>query len=146
MDRLERGDDPAALWRTYIQLTQIEEAFRNLKGDLGIRPIYHRLDSRIEAHIFVCFLAYGLHVTLSQRCRQSAGGLTARSVLEQLKAMQMIDVEVPTVDGRLITLPRYTQPDKAQQMILAQLHLELPSQPPPRITPAQFRQACGEDL
>ena len=88
-------DNPAKLWQYYIQLTEVEEAFRNLKGDLAIRPIHHQLESRIEAHIFVSFLAYCLHVTLKQRCKQHATGLTPRSVLEQLKAMQMIDVQIP---------------------------------------------------
>jgi transposase len=139
-------DNPAKLWQYYIQLTEVEEAFRNLKGDLAIRPIHHQLESRIEAHIFVSFLAYCLHVTLRQRCKQRATGLTPRSVLEQLKAMQMIDVQIPTVDGRWLTMPRYTQPDKAQQLLLAQLQLDLPAQPPPKITNRQLKGSCGEDL
>jgi len=132
-------DDPGRLWEYYIQLTEIEEAFRNLKGDLAIRPIHHQLESRIEAHIFIAFLAYCLHVTLKQRCKQHAGGLTPRSVLEQLKAMQMIDVLIPTVDGRWLKMSQYTRPDKAQQLLLAQLHMELPPQPPPEITREQFK-------
>ena len=126
--------DPAKLWDHYIQLTQIEEAFKNLKGDLALRPIYHRLENRIEAHILIAFIAYCLQVTLSQRCRRQATGLTPRSVLEQLKAIQMIDVVIPTTDGRRLEMARYTQPDKAQQLLLAQLGLELPPQPPPKIT------------
>ena len=126
--------DPAKLWEHYIQLTQIEEAFKSLKGDLALRPIYHRLENRIEAHIFIAFIAYCLQVTLSQRCRRQATGLTPRSVLEQLKAMQMIDVVIPTTDGRRLEMARYTQPDKAQQLLLAQLGLALPAQPPPKIT------------
>jgi hypothetical protein len=139
-------DNPARLWEYYIQLTEVEEAFRNLKGDLAIRPIHHQLESRIEAHIFIAFLAYCLHVTLRQRCRRHAGGLTPRSVIEQLKAMQMIDVSIPTVDGRWLRMARYTQPDKAQQLLLARLQLTLPSQPPPEITNERFRSCCGEDL
>jgi len=139
-------DNPAKLWKYYIQLTEVEEAFRNLKGDLAIRPIHHQLESRIEAHIFIAFLSYCLHVTLKQRCKQNAAGLTPRSVLEQLKAMQMIDVKIPTVDGRWLKMARYTQPDKAQQLLLAQLHLVLPPQPPPEITRDQSDRACGEDL
>jgi len=127
-------DNPAQLWEYYIQLTEIEEAFRNLKGDLAVRPVYHQNESRIEAHIFIAFLSYCLHVTLRQRCKQHAPGLTPRSVLEQLKVMQMIDVGLPTVDGRWLQMSRYTQPDKAQQLLLAQLHLKLPPQPPPKIT------------
>ncbi len=127
-------------------MTEVEEAFRNLKGDLAIRPIHHQLESRIEAHIFIAFVAYCLHVSLKQRCKATASGLTPRSVLEQLKAIQMIDVRIPTVDGRWLKMPRYTQPDKAQQLLLAQLHLVLPPQPPPEITSKQFEKPCGEDL
>jgi hypothetical protein len=127
-------DDPAQLWRLYVQLTEIEQAFKELKGDLAIRPIYHQLDHRIEAHIFVAFIAYCLQVTLKQRLRALAPGLTPRAVLEKLKAMQMIDVQMPTTDGRQIVLPRYTQPNKDQQILLQQLKLTLPPQPPPRIT------------
>ena len=140
------GSDPAKLWGYYIQLTQIEEAFRNLKGDLGLRPIHHQLESRIEAHIFIAFLSYCLHVTLKKRCQQKAGGLSPRSVLEQLKQMQMIDVHVPTVDGRWVQMSRYTQPEKSQQLLLAQLGLELPPQPPPKITRKNLMPKCGEDL
>jgi transposase len=127
-------DDPARLWRHYIQLTEIEQAFKELKGDLAIRPIHHQLDHRIEAHIFVAFVAYCLHVTLKQRLRALAPGLTPRAVFEKLKTIQMIDVHLPTTDGRHIVLPRTTQPDRDQQILLQQLKLTLPPQPPPRIT------------
>ncbi len=130
------GDDPALLWRLYIQLTEIEQAFKELKGDLAIRPIYHQHDQRIEAHIFVAFVAYCLHVTLKQRLRALATGLTPRTVLEKLSAMQMVDVHLPTTDGRHIVLPRYTQPDKDQQLLLQMLKLKLPPQPPPSISAA----------
>ena len=126
--------DPAQLWRLYIQLTEIEQVFKEIKQDLGLRPIHHQTDERIQAHIFVAFLSYCLLVTLKARLRRHAGGLTPRSVLEQLKAIQMLDVKAPTTDGRDLTLTRYTQPDTAQQLILAQLGLTLPPQPPPRIT------------
>jgi transposase len=129
------GEDPAVLWRHYVQLTEIEAVFRALKSDLAIRPIYHQKDSRIEAHIFVSFLAYCLYVTLGQRLRALAPGLTPRAVLEKMSAMQMVDVRVPTTDGRLLILPRYTQPEKEHRMLLHELHLELPAQPPPRIIP-----------
>ena len=135
------GSDPAELWRYYLQLTQIEEAFRNLKGDLAIRPIYHQLESRIEAHIFIAFLAYCLHVTLAQQLRPHAPGLTPRSVLEKFAAVQMIDVEIPTTDGRAIKLTRYTEPPKELKLLLERLHLELPPQPPPKITATQAEAA-----
>jgi transposase len=127
------AEDPALLWRHYIQLTEIEKAFKELKSDLSIRPIYHQKDSRIEAHIFVAFIAYCLQVTLKQRLRALAPGLTPRAVLEKLAAIQMVDVHLPTTDGRYLVLPRYTQPNRDQKILLSQLKLDLPNQPPPRI-------------
>ncbi|MGH8523361.1 MAG: IS1634 family transposase [Gammaproteobacteria bacterium] len=127
------GEDPAILWQRYIQLTEIEAAFRNLKSDLAIRPVYHQKDSRIEAHIFVAFLAYCLFVTLQQRLRALAPGLTSRAVIEKMSSIQMVDVYLPTTDGRLLILPRYTQPENDHQLLLQRLHLVLPPQPPPRI-------------
>ena len=129
-----RDHDPALLWQMYMQLTQIEEAFKNLKGDLAVRPIFHRLVSRIEAHILVAFLAYCLHTTLRYQLRLKAPGLTPRSLLEQLCAIQMLDVHFPTTDGRTLIFQRYTAPNKTQKLLLAQLGLELPPQSPPRIT------------
>jgi transposase len=127
---------PAKLWELYMQLTQVEEAFRNLKGDLAIRPIYHQLEERIEAHIFICFVAYCLHVTLGRRLRDLAPGLTPRAVLEKFAAMQMIDVHLPTSDGRKVVMSRYTQPEPELKLLLKRLKLELPEQAPPRITAA----------
>jgi hypothetical protein len=125
--------DPAQLWQYYIQLTEIEQAFKELKGDLSIRPIYHQLDERIEAHIFIAFVAYCLQVTLKQRTRALAPGLTPRAVLEKFAALQMVDVHLPTTDGRHLVLSRYTQPEKDLRLLLNQLKLELPEQPPPTI-------------
>lgn len=127
------GEDPAKLWQYYIQLTEIEQAFKELKHDLAIRPIFHQTDARIEAHIFVTFIAYCLHVTLKQRLRSLAPGLTPRAVLEKFATMQMVDVHLPTTDGRRLILPRHTQPEKDQQRLLQQLKLTLPQQPPPEI-------------
>ena len=123
-----------------IQLTEIEQAFKELKGDLAIRPIYHQIDERIEAHIFVAFIAYCLQVTLKHRLKVLAPGLTPRAALEKLAPMQMVDVRVPTTDGRVLILPRYTQPDTDQKLLLSQLKHTLPDQPPPRIQsqPAQI--------
>src|ERR1700723_1115782 len=106
--------DPAVLWQYYVQLVAVEEAFKNLKGDLAIRPIFHHDESRIEAHIFIAFLAYCLQITLTRRLHALAPGLTARSALEKFAAVQMIDVHLPTTDGREIVLTRYTQhaPDR----------------------------------
>ena len=106
------AEDPAVLWTRYVQLTQIEAAFRSLKSELGIRPIYHRLEHRVDAHILVAFLAYCLQVTLKNRLQIHAPGLTPTAVLEKLATIQMIDVWIPTRDGRWLILPRYTQPAK----------------------------------
>jgi Transposase DDE domain len=127
-------EDPAKLWRFYVQLTEIEAAFKNLKDDLQLRPIYHQLEHRIEAHIFVAFLAYCLHVTLRARLKPLAPGLTPRAVLDKLAAIQMLDVHFPTTDARTLILTRYTEPNADQKLLLKQLKLDLPSQPPPRIT------------
>jgi len=126
--------DPAALWKFYLQLTQIEEAFKNLKGDLALRPIFHQREDRIEAHIFVAFLAYCLHVSLRQRLRAKAPGLTPRAVLEKFATVPMLDAWFPTTDGRWLVFHRVTQPERDVQLLLAQLGLQLPPQAPPRIT------------
>ena len=130
------AEDPEVLWDRYMQLTQIEAAFKCLKSDLGIRPIYHQLEHRVEAHIMVAFLAYCLSVTLQQKLRGHAPGLTPRAVLEKLAAIQMLDVSFPTTDGRLLVMPRYTEPDPEQAIVLHQLGLVIPQQPPPRISTA----------
>ena len=104
------AEDPAVLWERYMQLTQIEAAFKCLKSDLGIRPVYHQLERRVDAHILVAFLAYCLMVTLKHRLQNHAPGLTPRAVLEKLAAIQMLDVSFPTTDGRLLVMPRYTEP------------------------------------
>ena len=127
-------EPPAQVWHIYIQLTQVEEAFKNLKGDLSLRPLFHQKEARIEAHIFVAFLAYCLHATLRRWLRDLAPGLTPRSVLDKFRAVQMIDVHLPTTDGRQVILKRYTQPEKELQLLLNQLKLQLPEQPPPKIT------------
>jgi transposase len=131
------GEKPEVLWELYILLTQIEAAFRTLKSELGLRPIYHQVEKRVEAHIFVAFLAYALSVTLRHRLAPCAPGLTPRAVLEKLATIQMLDVCLPTTDGRWLIMPRYTQPEPEQMLLLHQLHLSLPSQPPPRIKSAE---------
>lgn len=125
--------EPETLWELYVQLTQIEAAFRCLKTDLQIRPIHHQLEHRVEAHILVAFLAYCLMVTLRSQLVVHAPGLTPKAVLENLAAIRMVDVFLPTTDGRCLVMPRYTQPEAEHQMILQRLDLSLPDQPPPRI-------------
>jgi hypothetical protein len=126
--------DPAKLWEFYLQLSEVEAAFRDLKGDLAIRPIFHQHEARIEAHIFVAFMAYCLHVTLNQLLKQRAPGLTPRVVLEKLAAMQLLNVHFPTTDGRELVFTRYTEPESDQQLFLAQLDWNLPQQARPRIS------------
>jgi transposase len=128
------GENPEKLWQFYMQLTQVEAAFKDLKDDLSLRPIFHQLERRIEAHIFVSFLAYCLHVSLREGLRRVAPGLTPRSVIEKFASMQMLDVHFPTTDSRELIFCRYTQPEKDHKMILAQLSWELPPQSPPRIS------------
>jgi transposase len=135
------GDDPATLWSYYLQLGQVEQAFRNLKGDLAIRPIHHQEPWRIEAHIFIAFLAYCLHVTIGLRLKGLAPGLTPRSLFEKFAAVQMIDVHIPTSDGRELQLTRYTQPEPELTLLLRRLRLGLPKQPPPKITAAEAASA-----
>src|SRR3970282_1631474 len=111
---------PEQLWTFYIQLTEVEQAFKELKHDLAVRPIYHRKESRIEAHIFVAFLAYCLQVTLKAKLRPLAGGITPHEVLAKFKTMQMVEVRIPTTDGRELVFSRYTQPAAEPRLLLAQ--------------------------
>jgi len=127
------GEDPAVLWTRYVQLTQIESVFRSLKSELGIRPIYHQLEHRADAHVLIAFLAYCLQVTLKNRLMIHAPGLTPAAVFEKLATIQMVEVWIPLLDGRWLVLPRHTQPEPDVQALLDQIRITLPSQPPPRI-------------
>jgi hypothetical protein len=127
------GEEPAVLWERYVLLTQIEAAFKALKSELGLRPIHHQLEHRVEAHILVAFLGYCLLVTLKNRLQALAPGLTSKAVLESLGAIQMLDICFPTTDGRWLVMPRYTQPEPEQQLLLHRLKLTLPPQPPPKL-------------
>lgn len=128
------GRTPGELWEQYMRLVEVEEAFRNLKGELSVRPIWHQTQARIEAHVFTRFLAYCLHVSLRARLCSLAPGLTPRSVLEKLSGLQMVDVRIPTTDGRELVLSRYTKPTAEQKLLIDQLRMDLPEQPRPRIT------------
>jgi hypothetical protein len=122
------------LGQYYIQLPQVEQAFQELQGALSIRPLYHPKDARIEAHLFGAFRADCLQVTRQHRLQALAPGLTPRAVLQKFVAMQRVDVHLPTTEGRYLILPRSTQPAKDQFLLLSQLKMELPQQPPPKIT------------
>jgi len=135
--------DPAKLWQFYLQLVEVEAAFKILKGDLAIRPVFHQEEQRIEAHIFIAFLAYCLHVSLGQQLKALAPGLTTRSALEKFAAVQMIDVYVPTTDGRELSLTRYTQPEPELKLLLEKLKLTLPAQAPPKITATEVARTAA---
>jgi transposase len=132
------GEDPAVLWTRYVQLTQIESVFRSLKSELSIRPIGHQLEHRADAHVLIAFLAYTLQVTLKNRLRMHAPGLTPAAVFEKLATIQMVEVWLPMVDGRWLVMPRHTQPEPDVQALLNQIRITLPSQPPPRIKASQI--------
>ena len=115
-----------------MQFTEIEQAFKDLKHDLAIRPVFHQREARSEAHLFVSFIAYCLHVTL--KARPHAPCLTPRAILETCAALQMVDVHLPTTDDRQLVLPRHTRPNRKHTLLLHQLQLQLPTQPAPRLT------------
>lgn len=121
------------LWAWYTQLVHVEESFKTLKSDLNLRPIHHQIENRVEAHIFVAFLAYCLTVTLRMKLSNAASGLTPREVLKIFAGIKMVDVHIPVTDGRELVMPRFTEPDTQQEMVLDTLNLKLPNQPPPRI-------------
>ena len=140
------GEDPSMLWERYIPLIQIEAAFKTLKSERGLRPIYPQVEKRVEAHLFVAFLAYALSVTLKQRLTALAPGLTPRAVLEKLGTILMLDVCFPTPDGRWLIMPRYTQPEPDQMLLLHRLRLSLPPQSPPRIKAVEPNPAAAVAL
>ncbi|OLD65345.1 MAG: hypothetical protein AUI47_02345 [Acidobacteria bacterium 13_1_40CM_2_68_5] len=121
------------LWRTYIQLTEAEAAFRIHKSDLSIRPIWHQRPERVKAHIFVCFLAYVLWKTLERWQSRAGLGHSPRTILAELRRIQSADVVLPTVDGRELRLRCVVRPDTSQAAIIDRLGLELPRRlNPPR--------------
>ena len=129
----ESRNDAPALWEMYMQLTQVEESFKTLKSDIAVRPIWHFTEKRVEAHILVAFLGYCLSASLRMKLSKHAPGLTPREVLEILGQLRMVDVCIPTTDGRRLIMPRYTEPETEQLMVLEKLRLQLPAQPPPRV-------------
>ena len=137
--------DPQQLWKMYMQLVQIEAAFKSLKSELNIRPIFHYVEPRVEAHVLIAFLGYCLLATLKMRLEPHAPGLSPRSVLEILGQLIMVDVHLPTTDNRELRLSRYTQPDAGQQLVLEKLNLTLPAQPPPRIHTRQLPAPATSD-
>ncbi len=135
---------PDVIWQRYVLLTHVETAFKSLKSDLAVRPVYHQLEHRVEAHIFVAFLSYCLMITLRQKLRYHASGLTARDVLDKLSTIIMIDVRIPTTDGRMLEMRRHSQPEVEHRIILDRLNVKLPKQPPPKVYSHQLNsKVCG---
>jgi transposase len=125
--------DPARLWQTYVQLTEAEAAFRTLKSEVKVRPIWHWLERRVEAHVLVAFLGYCLWVCLRKKAQRIAPSLTPWQILQQLGQIALVEVWFELRDGHTICLPRITQPEPVQALLLQQLNWQLPQQPPPRI-------------
>ncbi len=126
-------ENPSKLWEQYIQLTEVEAAFRTLKSEVGLRPIYHWVEPRVEAHVMLAFMGYAMWVCLKWKLKSLAGSLTPRQVIELFRSIQLVEVWFDTVDGRRICLPRITMPEPEHQVVLAQIKWNLPEQPPPRI-------------
>jgi len=124
---------PEALWRMYVQLTEVEAVFRALKSELAIRPIWHWVGPRVEAHVMVAFLGYCLWVCLKRKLKAAAPGLSPWQVLDQFKRIVQVEVWFKLKVGGAICLPRITQPEPAQAMLLHQMNWSLPGQPPPRV-------------
>jgi transposase len=125
--------DPAKLWEQYIQLTEVESAFRTLKSEIGLRPVYHWVEPRVEAHIMLAFVGYAMWVCLKWKLKSLATGLSPRQMLELFRSIHLVEVWFDTADNRRICLPRITMPEPEHQTILDQIKWALPEQPPPRI-------------
>jgi transposase len=118
--------EPADLWRAYMNLTDAEAAFRVHKTDLGLRPVWHHREDRVQAHILVCFLAYVLRKTLETWSDRAGLGKSTTTILEEMARIQSTDVVAPTTDGRTIRLRCVVRPDRAQKILLDHLGLKLP--------------------
>ena len=130
----------ADLWKKYMQLTEVEAAFRTLKSELAIRPLFHQLEKRVKAHVLVAFLGYALLVTLKHLLKRANAEYSPAKVLQRLSELYSVDIVLPTIEGREIWLRRIGKLDEEQQKILHQLQLELPE----RLEPLQI-QKCSEN-
>ena len=117
---------PQDLWKAYIQLTDVEEAFHIHKDDFQMRPVWHQKAHRVQAHILVCFLAYVLWCCMAQLCKQAGLGDHPRTVIREFKNIVMTDVVLPTHRGIDVTLRCVTRPEKHLQILLQKLHLNIP--------------------
>ena len=120
------AESAADLWEKYMQLTEVEAAFRTLKSELAIRPLFHQLEKRVKAHVLVAFLGYALLVTLKHLLKRRGCGCSPTQAIASLSAIHSADIVLPTVDGREIRLRRITQPEAKQRTLLHALHIQLP--------------------
>ena len=127
------------LWEKYIQLTEVEAAFRALKSELSIRPLFHQLEQRVKAHVMVAFLGYALWVTLKHLLQRKRSEYSPARALAALATLQSADIVLPTTDGREIRLRRITEPTEEQKRLLLQLDTDLPGQ-------LQINQQCSADF
>ena len=134
-----KGESAAQLWQKYIQLTEAEAAFRALKSELSIRPIFHQLEHRVKAHVLVAFVGYALWVTLKHLLRRRYIDMTPAQCLAMLATIQSADIVLPTTEGREIRLRRVTIPSPEQKEILHRLGLTLPDR-------LDFNRECSGDL
>jgi transposase len=134
------GNGAADLWKKYMQLTEVEAAFRTLKSELAIRPLFHQLEKRVKAHVLVAFLGYALLVTLKHLLKRGSSECSPAKVLKRLSELYSVDIVLPTIEGREIWLRRITKLDDEQQRILYQLQLQLPE----RLEPIQILK-CSEN-
>ena len=127
------------LWEKYMQLTEVEAAFRALKSELSIRPLFHQLERRVKAHVMVAFLGYALGVTLKHLLQGKQSQWSAARALAELATLQSADIVLPTTDGREIRLRRITEPTVEQQLLLKELGIHLPDH-------LQLNQQCSADF
>ena len=130
-----KADSAKELWKKYIQLTEVEAAFRTLKSELAIRPLFHQLEKRVKAHVLVAFLGYALLVTLKHLLKRSASEYSPAESLKFLSTLHSVDIVLPTIDNQEIWLRRITKLDHHQEKILHQLQLQLPE----RLEPVQIQ-------
>lgn len=139
-----RESNPARLWEQYTQLTEVEAAFRTLKSEVGLRPIYHWVETRVEAHVMLAFIAYAMWVALKWKLKALAMSFSPRQLIELFRRIQLVEVWFDTVDGRRICLPRITIPEPEHQVVLNMMKWNLPTQPPPRIYAR--KEGCVENV
>ena len=131
--------DPEHLWKSYIQLTEAEAAFRALKSELAVRPIFHQLEHRTKAHVLLAFLGYAMWVTLKHLLKASHSPLSPMRALASAATLHSADIVLPTTDGREIRLRRVTTPTAEQQTLFEQLGVTLPQH-------LNFDRECSADL